>query len=434
MSLIQQLQLTLSSPLAIVRGRAAFYVALLAYLSLGLLIFGLCGHLLMENQDAIKQAFMDYLLPSSWHYLSDRLLDFFFESQTKVVLAGMIISSSLVMASIILFPLKEYCSARFEEDGAYGNDQPREFPLWMQAVEETKLLLLYLTAQSVIFAIGYYPYTWSSWLSSGLSVLFLCFSFGLDLISPTFQRHRIRYTDIVRLLSRKAPLTLLFGGIFAVPVLLIGNHIIVDEALSLSKVAIILFLLNMFVLALAIPAGTHVASYLLPQAHTQKPPNPTAMRLSYCVLAAALLISGSFHSVVALSMHHKSQFLKCDYSIDWHTMKVDMPGLGALLSGEEAAAVHFDLRIHNPTPIDLAVENSMLSFWQRDNLISRTYISAFAVDAGQTVKQPMEIAMAVNGQLLGGFDQLTQGWRAQLQFELLPGIPFVIELLEPRAP
>lgn len=434
MSPIRQLHLVLSSPFAIARGRAAFYVALLAYLCLGLLVFGLCGYLLVENQGAIEQAIMDYLLPTSWHYLSDKLLDFFFESQTKIVLAGMIISSSLVLASIVLFPLKEYCSARFEEDGAYGNARPREFPLWMQAIEETKLLLLYLTAQSVIFAIGYYPYAWSSWLSSGLSVLFLCFSFGLDLISPTFQRHRIRYTDIVRLLSRKAPLTLLFGSLFAVPVLLIGNHIILDEALSLTRVAVILFILNMFVLALAIPAGTHVASQLLPQARVQKPPDKNAVHLSYGALAATLLVSGSFHALVALSMHHKSQFLKCDYSIDWQSLQVDMPGLGALLRGEKAAALSFNLRIHNPTRFDLAVEDSVLSFWQRDNLISRTHISAFAVDAGQTVKQPMEIAIAVNGQLIGGFDQLTQGWRAQLQFELLPGIPFVIELLEPQTP
>lgn len=427
---LQQLREALVSPFAIFRGRAPFYVALIAYLSLGLLIFGVFGYWLVDNQHVIKQAVMSYLLPQSWHYLSDKLLGFFFESQTKVVLASMVINGSLVIASIILFPLKEYCSARFEEDGAYNNGPPKEFPLWLQALEESKLLLLYLTAQSVIFAIGYYPYEWCNWLSSGLSIVFLCFSFGLDLIAPTLQRHRIRYTSIIQLLSRKLLVTMLFGGLFALPLLLLGNWILMETSLPLAQVASILFLVNMFALAIAIPAGTHIASALLAEAKKQSPLTASAKRLALGVLLLALAISGGFHARVALSMHHKSQFLKCEYDLDWSSVYLDMPSLGALFKGEKEAVLRFNLTIHNPTPFDLSVENSVLSFWQKDNLISRTHISAFSVASGQTVEQPMQLKVQLNGQLLTGFSQITEGWRAQLEFELLPGIPFIIELLD----
>lgn len=420
---------TLASPLAIIRGSAPFYVALLSYLCLGLMIFGLFGYALVENQDAIKQAVMDYLLPESWHYLSNKMVGFFFESQTKVVLAGMIINGSLVVASILLFPLKEYCSARFEEAGAYANGPPKEFPLWLQALEESKLLLLYVTAQSVIFAIGYYPSQWCSWLSNGLSILFLCFSFGLDLIAPTLQRHRIRYSSIIKLLLRKGLSTLLFGAIFAMPLLLLGHVILSSESLSLAQVAGVLFLANMFALALAIPAGTHLASLLFPAAKAQAPPTTKAKQWAYSTLALVLIISGSFHALVATSLHHKSQFLKCEYDLNWDSMRFDMPSLGGLFRGEKEAVLRFELNIHNPTPFDLAVENSVLSFWQNDNLISRTHISAFSVPSGQTVEQPMQFKIQLNGQLLAGLDQITEGWRARLEFELLPGIPFVIELM-----
>lgn len=430
MTFAQQLGLAMASPTAILRGKAPFYVALLAYLSLGLLLFGICGYVLVDNQDAIKKAAMSYLLPESWHYLSDILLEFFFESQTKTVLASMIISSSLVVASIVLFPLKEYCSARYEESGGYNNERPPEFPLWLQAVEESKLLLLYLTAQSVIFAIGYYPYQWCSWLSNGLSITFLCFSFGLDLISPTFQRHRIRYSRIIKLLSRKAVLTMLFGALFALPVLALGGYIITDESLSLAQVASILFLVNMFSLAIAIPAGTHIASRLLPLAKQLSAPRLRNKRLCYGALALLLAVSGSFHALVAVSMHHKSQFLKCEYDLNWGSFAFDVPSLGALFRGEKQAQIRFELAVHNPTPFDLEVEQSVVSFWQNDNLISRTHISELAVASGKTVVQPMQFTLALNGQMLSGLGSLTDGWRAEVEFKLLPGIPFVIELID----
>lgn len=430
MTLLQQLGMTLASPTAILRGKSAFYVALIAYLSLGLVLFGICGFVLVDNQDAIKQALMNYLLPSSWHYLSDVLLEFFFESQTKTVLASMIISSSLVVASVVLFPLKEYCSARYEEGGAYQNEPPAEFPLWLQALEESKLLFLYLVAQSVIFAIGYYPYEWCSWLSNGLSILFLCYSFGLDLIAPTFQRHRIRYNQILKLLSRKAVLTLLFGGLFALPALALGRYIITDESLTLAQVASILFIVNMFSLAVAIPAGTHIASRLLAQAKKVEPASRQNKRLWYVVLALLFALSAGFHGLVALSMHHKSQFLKCEYDLNWGSFAIDAPSFGALFRGEKHAQLRFELAVHNPTAFDLDIEKSVVSVWQHDNLISRTNISALSVASGATVVQPMEFTIEVNGKLLSGLDKITEGWRAEVEFELLPGIPFVIELLD----
>ena len=429
MTLVQQLKQVFICPIMIGRGKASFYVALLAYTALGLLIFGSFGYLLIQNQDAIQKALMSYLLPQSWHYLSAKLLDFFFESQTKIVVASMIINGSMVLASLLLFPLKEYCSARFEQDRAYNNGHASEFPLWLQALEESKLLFLYLTAQSIIFAIGYYPYAWCSWLSNSLSIIFLCFSFSLDLISPTLQRHRIRYSSILKLLMSKPLISFLFGGFFALPLLSVGNWVFLNSHGSLAEIATWLFLINILILALAIPAGTHVASTLLHEAKRQTPPSRLVKGWSYSVLTALLVVSGGFHSLVALSMHHKSQILKCDYDLDWNSLDADLPGFAAFFRGEKAATLTFDLIIHNPTPFNLEVEDSTLSLWQYDQLISRTHISHFAVSSGASVIQSMKFSMELNAQRLSGIDRLTEGWQAQLEFELLPGIPFQIQLL-----
>lgn len=435
MRITSQILTSLSAPLQIRRGSSAFFVGLIAYICLGLLIFGGVGYSLNENQDSLRQLLMDYFLPQSWHWAADKLMDFFLASQTKVVLVSMIISGALVVASVLLFPLKEYCSAQFERDLRESDTTPAEFPLWRQAMEEGKLLLLYLTAQSIIFAIGYYPYAWCDWLSSALSLLFLFFSFGLDLIAPTLQRHRLAYAPVIKLLLRNSALTLAFGLIFSLPMLLLGNWIIHHEVLTLVEISVILFLFNMLFLTLAIPAGTAAASALLTEAHHLQPPGRTALRLSYGVLTTAFLLSSGLHALVAISLHHKSQLLKCDYDIEWKSLDIRLPSLGELARGETQTEIRFWMTIRNPTPFNLRVEDSVLLVKQYDRLISRTEISTFGVDSGESVRLPMAISSTLNNNRIAGWGKIASGWSIHLEIALLPGIPLILELLaaEPAA-
>ena len=195
------------------------------YFFSGLVVFSIFTWLMFSNQQTIKHALLSYFFPQSWHAISEILAKFFFESQAKTVLSNMILSGSLVVASMFLFPIKEKYSAAFERDAGYHNGTAEEFPLIYQAWEETKLFLLYLTAQSVILWIGYYPYDWATWLSISLSYLFLFFTFGLDFISPTLQRHRVDYTLILKVLFRKPVLVFSFGLVFSFPIILFSQYV-----------------------------------------------------------------------------------------------------------------------------------------------------------------------------------------------------------------
>lgn len=418
----------------ITQGKAEFYWYLTAYLALGLILFGGVGYLFISHQALIKQAFLDYLLPQSWHRISDQLIHFFFASQTKLVLVNMIIGGAMVSASILLFPLKEHCSALFERDIRNLLAPPEEFPLWLQALEESKLLLFYLTAQSVIFAIGYYPYEWCNWLSNGLSTLFLCYSFGLDFISPTLQRHGARYNKIVKLLAKNPLLSLVFGAAFTLPMTFLGQWVMGIATLSLAETATILFLVNIFLLALAIPAGTRIGCAILSEGLATEAFTKNMRKWQYGLLTTALACSLSFHGLIAMSMHHKSQLLKCHYNIDWSSMDLTLPSFGAFIKGEQNTSLSFLLEIHNPTVFDIAVEQSTLSIWQNKQLVSRTHVNAFSVASGATTVHKMHFDILFDAKSLFSIEEVATGWEIQLEFELLPGIPFVIQLMAANNP
>ena len=430
MTLIQQARLgIISAPPAIFRGRRQFFIFLSLYLVAGFVVFGAFGALLVSNQEAIKQALLDYFLPKSWQGISEKLFLFLFESQTKVVIANLIASGSLVMASVFLFPLKEKCSAVFEKESTHTQNPPQEFPLWMQAIEEGKLLFLYISIQSLILAIGYYPYAWCNWLSNTISIAFLMFSFSIDLISPGFQRHRIKYAASLSLLAKRPVLCFCFGALFTLPLMFLGKWILDTSELQLAETAAVLFLVNLLFITVAIPAGTWIATRLLNEAQSEAPTFRKHRFKIYGALAFVLLVSGSFHYLIGSSLHHKSQIFKCEYQLDWDSFKVDWPSLIALTNGTKEAKIEFDLLIHNPTPFDLHIENSYLEVLQMGNVVSHTRIQEFAVESGETVKQAMRITTKIDRKALSGFRELLDGWSVQLKVDLLPGIPFIIQLV-----
>ena len=276
--------------------------------------------LLIANEQVLRKLVLGYLFPQSWHAITDTLVDFFFESQAKLVLGSAILSGSIVAVSILLFPLKERVSATFERDAQLKTDQSDEFSLLYQGWEEVKLFFIYVTAQLTILWIGYYPYTWTTYLSIALGVLFLFFSFGLDLISPTLQRHRISYSLILKLLCKNPLVTLLFGAVFTLPSLGLSHIVLSLESLTLVEMSVILFFTNIVFLSLAIPAGTIIAAQLFPEAKTTVAPSFTNKAKAYGLMGFLLCINLILHSRLYLSMHHKSQFLKCEYDIHWGSM------------------------------------------------------------------------------------------------------------------
>lgn len=400
------------------------------YFLCGFAIFSIFTWLLLENQEAIKLTILNYFFPQSWHEISVKLGEFLFESQAKVVIGNSILGASLVVASIFLFPIKEKYSAQFEKDAGYKNGPSQEFPLLLQAWEETKLFLLYLTAQGVILWIGYYPYALTKAIAISLSYLFLFFTFGLDFISPTLQRHRTAYTLILKVLWRKPILVLAFGTLFSLPVVLLSRYMFTLEDWTLIEVASTLFLVNIFLLTLAVPAGTRVASRLMPIVKRSLPPRKSSKIKGYSIMSLTLIIMLFLHGGLIASLHHKSQILKADYSVDWSSIDYDMPSLTQFLNEPALTNLSFDVIIDNPTQFDIIFEESQIFVEKENQLIATIDISGFEIPAGDSRKVKLKLDSTSDLGKITNFREILEHWRVDLQFELWPGIPFIFNIAE----
>ncbi|MET1254063.1 hypothetical protein [Aliikangiella maris] len=399
------------------------------YFCSGVLVFSLFIWTLLSHEITIKNLILDYFFPDSWHSISEQLVNFFYEKQTKTVLGNLILSGSLVVASVFLFPIKEKFSAAFEKDAKYPNGPSQEFPLSYQAVEETRLFLLYIAAQSVILWIGYYPYIWAKATAITLSYLFLFYSFSLDIISPTLQRHRITYAVILKALFNKPLLLILFGLIFSLPGLITSKIIFNFDTLTLIEVAGILFLVNLIFLTLAIPAGTHLASHLLPVMRTTPPVSAKTSRIGYTALAVILMTSLFLHGQLIRSLHHKSQLLKAEYAIDWSSIDYKLPSFSQLLGGQAFSQLSFDIEINNPTAYDIVIEQSQIQIEQNALTIATVDLNGFSVPSKESHKVTIQLDSNSNLGKINQLDNLTQGWRVDIYLQVWPGIPLILNVV-----
>ena len=430
MKTFQQLKLAcISAPLSLTGIKRSSAIWLAIYSSCALLAFGVFVALMLSNQETIKNVLLDYFFPQSWHEISVQLGNFLFESQTKVVLSNLIISGSLVFASILLFPIKEKYSAEFEKDAEYDNGDIQEFPIAYQVWEEGKLFILYLTAQSLILWIGYYPYQWTSWISISLSYLFLFFTFGLDFISPTLQRHRTKYSLILKILFYRPILTLSFGLFFSLPVILLAQLIFSYEELTLIEIASILFLTNIVFLTLAIPAGTKVASNLLSDIRQMVPIKKQVMFWGYSAMTLVLISSLYLHSQLIVSLHHKSQLLKAEYRIDWSSFDYQLPSFSQLMNKESKIDLSFDMIITNPSEFDINIEKSKIYVIKMDDVIAVVDLNGFSVPAGRSHKTNVTLNSSSNLALIKNHEELLEGWRVDIHVQVWQGIPFIINVI-----
>ncbi len=431
MTIVTQLKLVLySGPLALSKMSPSSLIWAGIYLISGLVIFGCFFWLLIDHQDAIQSSILDYLFPQSWHSISVKLASFLYDSQTKTVLANLILSGSLVFSSIFLFPIKEKYSAVFEKEAKYNNGKVVEFPLLYQAWEEVKLFALYLTAQSVILWIGYYPYQWTTWMSIILSYLFLFYTFGLDLISPTLQRHRTRYSLILKLLVRNWILPLSFGLVFSLPMIILSRWIFTWNDYSLIEISSILFLSNMVLLTLAVPIGTRIAGDLLEEKVLLLPPTKPTMFWGYATMLSLLLVTVFLHSRLLVSLHHKSQLLKANYDIDWSSIDYQLPSFSEFTEGKSFSSLSFYVEVENPTEFDIVVEKSRLFVFKSDLELAVVDVTGFKL-ASKNLKR-IKIQLDTNSDLskMGGLHNLSKDWLVNMHLEVWPGIPFVINLIE----
>ncbi|MFT6732880.1 MAG: hypothetical protein ACJAS9_001065 [Polaribacter sp.] len=433
MTVLLQLQTSLiDSFISLKNIRTKTLLWLAIYYSMGLLVFGFLVWQLIENQVAIKNSILDYLFPKSWHGISEMLADFLFESQAKTVLGNLVISTSFVLASVFLFPIKEKLSQVFEQESHYHTGKYKEFSLAQQAIEESKLLLFYFSIQSLILWIGYYPYAWSTWLSIILSYCFLFFTFGLDFISPTLQRHRTKYSVILKTLFKYPLIPVVFGALFSLPVILFSRALFSNPDNTFVETIGFIFIGNLLLLALAIPIGTTIANKTFQLFKSTQAPSIKSMKLFYALTTLILTSSLFLHSRLVISLHHKSQLLKAEYDIDWSSIQYELPSFSELTQGKAFSKLTFDMVVKNSTEFDVVVENSMLYITQKENDIATIKLSSFSLPSGETHRVKIDLGSNTNFSNLSEFNNLMNDWNINMEIDVWPGIPFVFNLAKTK--
>ena len=213
----------LMSPLALIRLPARAWALLMGYLlACAAVLFGVRA-VLVAHQGALEELVLSYLFPESWHFAARMVIERFFAAQEKIVVINLVIASALMAVTVSLFWLKELVSAAFEKDGKLVDKPNEEHPLWEQAWQEIKLLVLFFGVQGSIFWIGYQPSAAFKKTAVVLSYLFLFFTYAIDFVSPIFQRHEGHYSRILKVLAKNGLGALAFGAIFALPTIIAGR-------------------------------------------------------------------------------------------------------------------------------------------------------------------------------------------------------------------
>jgi hypothetical protein len=435
------------APVALLRLRAGAWAWLLLYILLAGGLLGGAAALLLCHQEQARAAILGYVLPESWLVAADWLIQRFLATQTRAVLVNALVSGTLVLTSVLLFPLKERVSAAFERGSkltgagreaqrsaasrrlSKTDAEPRELPLLVQGWQELTLLLLVLALQLGIIWLGYPPDPTRKLAATALSYLVLFFIFAVDFISPLLQRHGLRYSQILKTLLRHPFAALPFGAFFSAPAVAVGLVVARSPELSFSTAVVALFAANLISIVWGCVGGTWVGAALLGPARGVRRSSLLTRGLVWLLLLATLGAEGYVFGAVARSFHHKSQLLKCRYTVVPGTLSFSRPRLLSLLRGQVKVQVAFDLQIENPTPFDVAIEDNRLVVKHGETPVAESRLAPLAVPAQDKRVQRLKLSIEARPSvLLKGRKLLQDAWDVTLYLRVAEGLELPIYL------
>jgi len=405
------------------------------YLGAAALILGVVATVILRSRGDLLELALDYVVPADWQFAARLAIDKLFAQQEQLVITNAAITASLLVVQLTLFPLKEQVSATLEEEASLVPEPVAEHPLWFQAWEEIKLFLALLAAQGTVFWIGYSddPVRRTIALVASFGVLFS--SVAIDFLSPVLQRHRLRYSQIVKTLAMHPVLVLGFGALFALPAIgataLAGRHPEWGFAAQLG----VAFGGQVLGIALAAIGGTVAGAPLVLEARARRRSHLAVRVLAWAALLGLLAWNGHRFGAVGRSLHHKSQLLKCEYAIDWDSVRADLPGALDLALGVKTdkltIAVGLDVEITNPTSVDVEIERNRLEVRQASQLVAQTQLPTLAVPKGATRTAHLTLPLTVTPSQALRIRELwtTESWTMTLYLEVADGFEFPIYLL-----
>lgn len=391
------------------------------YVGLAVALLGGLGVAVLALEGGARRVLLSWLFPAELHAPADFFVGYVFKSQTRQVLANALVGVTLLVVSLVLFRVKERLSQAVERDADLtGGRELRELRWWQEGLEEVKLTLLYIAAFFVIFWLGHDPAPWRKIASTGLSYLLIFFSYAVDFGAPLPMRHGLRYSQIVKAMLRRPLVTFAFGAVFSAPVIVAAQVVAHVPDLGAGATVGVVFGANVVSIAWAAVGGTWFGARLLPTVETQErswwPTRVAAWVALLTVVGVGTYAAGNL--VVALQ--GKSQILKCRYSPDWATLKVDKPALGALLGGQVRTQVSFDVVIENPNRLPVRLEDNDLVIADGDGIvIARGRLLPLEVPAGATVRTTVGLAVVLEARaLLAGASLNPANWRVTLLVHL----------------
>lgn len=360
------------------------------------------------------------------------MIEHYLAGQTKAVLVNATVSGTLVLISLLLFPLKEKVSRTFECEASLTERQPAEFPLWFQGFEELKMVLVYVVAQGTIIMVGYHPHPARRSIAALLSFGYLFATFTLDFVSPLLQRHRMRYSRIAKWMALHPIVLWGFGGLVALPALAGNLYLAKHKAVAFDDAILIGFAANLVSIVVAIVAGTALASKVLDPLQQSDRPGTVARTIGWLVVLSALMANGYVYGNVALSVHHKSQILKCKYALVPGTFSVQRPSWRQVFRGKVGIGVTFDLEITNPTDVDVVLESSRLELRHENALVTTSRIAPLSVAAKGRQRQRVKLALSVSPLVLRKWKTLLDDrWSLTLYVQLTDSLELPIYLRHP---
>jgi len=404
-------------------GRAAVY-ALLATI-----VLGAVSTLFATQETSLRRALESFLFPERVHKYVDFFLEYVVRSQTKQVVANAVVTFTMIFVSLLLFWAKERLSRAFEEDAGLGDaGRWRELGLFEEALEEVKLLLLNIAIFFFVLWLGHSPEPWRKTTATTLSYLALAFTWAVDFVSPYLMRRRMKYSQILSAIWRRPLLSLGFGAVMALPLVVIAHVAGRAEWPALTTV-VVLFSANVVVIVWACMAGTWVAARL-EDAAARVRPAPGWLHVPVWLVVLGVIGAGTWLGVhLARSLATKSQVLKCEYDVDWATLSVGKPSVGALLRGEVSASVSVDVTIKNPNRLPVVIEENRLVASDDDVVIAQTRLSPMSIPAGGERRErvTLDVTFEAKG-VLSGASINPLAWDLVLYLEIADGFELPIYL------
>lgn len=424
----------LRSPLILFRMPARTWLWFGLYLTLCGLVLGGAATVLIAYQEDARQALIAFLFPESWGLAVGLILDRFVGNQQRIVVINAVVAGGLLLTTMTLFAVKETVSQSLEKRGRLTDRPMSEHPLWEQGWEEVKLFVLFIAVQSCIFWIGYHPGETRATAALILSHVFLALTFSIDFISPVFQRHNGHYSTILKTLARRPFTSLLFGALFSAPVVVISYLWAKHPEWSWERALALLFGVNVLCIAWATVAGTWLGAKMLPSFEATRRSSPLTRIMAYVLVLGTLGYNGYRFGAIGRSVYHKTQILKCDYDVSLSSFGIDTPSLLSMVgSGKLEVGVHFELRIKNPTSIDVRLEDNHIDIAHAGDLIGEATISPMTVPAGETITKRVGFEVSLSPLELRKGTELFAGdaWTITLYIEVADGFEFPIYLLHP---